>query len=117
MADGTVFSSLIKRKTMKKLFPVIILLTTIVACNTAKQEDRVQDATKTETETTMATEAKYSPDMVSNRMDPACGMPVTAGINDTTHYNGKVLGFCSEECKETFQKDPATLIAKADLKD
>lgn len=101
---------------MKKLLPVLILLITLVACNTAKQEERVQDATQTE-ETTMATEAKYATDMVNNKMDPACGMPVTAGISDTAHYNGKVLGFCSDVCKEEFQKDPETLIAKAEMKD
>jgi YHS domain-containing protein len=45
--------------------------------------------------------------------DPACGMPLTAGFEDTTHYKGKLYGFCSKECKEAFLKDPATFLANA----
>jgi hypothetical protein len=30
---------------------------------------------------------------VDNKKDPSCGMPLTAGIGDSLHYNGKVLGF------------------------
>lgn len=54
--------------------------------------------------------------LVDNRKDPACGMPVSAGIGDTAHYDGKVLGFCSKECKDAFKKEPEKLIAAADLK-
>lgn len=34
--------------------------------------------------------------------DSICGMPLTAGISDTAVVDGKVYGFCSPECKETF---------------
>jgi YHS domain-containing protein len=54
--------------------------------------------------------------LVDNRKDPSCGMPVTAGIHDTAHYKEHVLGFCSKECKETFQKNPELLLAAADIK-
>lgn len=54
--------------------------------------------------------------MVDNKKDPSCGMPVTAGIEDTVHYNGKVFGFCSEECKQAFLKNPVELAKNADLK-
>lgn len=54
--------------------------------------------------------------LVDNRKDPGCGMPVTAGIADTAHYKNKVLGFCSKECKEDFQKNPDGLIAAAEMK-
>ncbi|MEO7529865.1 MAG: YHS domain-containing protein [Sediminibacterium sp.] len=54
--------------------------------------------------------------LVDNKKDPACGMPVSAGIGDTSHYKGKVLGFCSKECKETFQKNPVSLLAAAEMK-
>ena len=54
--------------------------------------------------------------MVDNKKDPNCGMPVTAGIEDTVHYNGKVYGFCSDECKQAFLKNPAELAKNADLK-
>jgi YHS domain-containing protein len=54
--------------------------------------------------------------MVDNKKDPTCGMPVTAGINDTAHYENKVLGFCSTECKNEFLKNPKANIAAAELK-
>ncbi len=57
-------------------------------------------------------EAKYTPDMVVNEKDYTCGMPVTAGISDTCHYEGKAYGFCSAECMAEFKKDPAGNIAK-----
>lgn len=60
----------------------------------------------------VATEAKYTPDMVVNTKDYTCGMPVTAGISDTCHYEGKAYGFCSAECMAEFKKDPAGNIAK-----
>ncbi len=54
--------------------------------------------------------------MVDNKKDPNCGMPVTAGIEDTVHYNGKVYGFCSDECKQAFLKNPAELAKNTVLK-
>jgi YHS domain-containing protein len=54
--------------------------------------------------------------MVDNKIDPNCGMPVTAGIADTVHYNGKVYGFCSDECKQAFLKNPVALAKNAELK-
>ena len=60
--------------------------------------------------------AKFTPAMVDNKRDPSCGMPVSAGIEDTVHYGGKVIGFCSKECKDDFLKDPKKGITAADLK-
>ena len=59
---------------------------------------------------------KFTAAMVDNRKDPSCGMPVTAGIADTIHYSGKVFGFCSDECKQAFLKDPVAMAKNADLK-
>jgi YHS domain-containing protein len=54
--------------------------------------------------------------LVDNRKDPSCGMPVTAGIGDTAHYKNKVLGFCSKECKDAFEKNPEAMLAAAEIK-
>lgn len=54
--------------------------------------------------------------LVDNTKDPSCGMPVSAGINDTAHYKDHVLGFCSKECKAEFVKNPEGMIAAAELK-
>ena len=43
--------------------------------------------------------------------DPACGMPLKAGLEDSTQYKGKLYGFCSKECKETFMKSPESFLA------
>ena len=44
--------------------------------------------------------------------DPACGMPLKAGLEDSTMYKGKLYGFCSKECKDEFLKDPSSFIAR-----
>ncbi len=62
------------------------------------------------------TEKTYAVSLVNNKKDPSCGMPVTAGISDTTHYENLVLGFCSTECKNEFLKNPKTNLAAAELK-
>jgi YHS domain-containing protein len=59
---------------------------------------------------------RFTRDMVDNLKDPSCGMPLTAGIEDTLHYNGKVYGFCSDECRDEFKKNPAELAKAAVMK-
>lgn len=54
--------------------------------------------------------------LVDNKKDPTCGMPVSAGISDTAHYDNHVIGFCSSECKADFLKNPTASIAGAELK-
>ena len=76
-------------------------------------------STPPEKDTTMkgtSTASAYSVDMLSNQKDPSCGMPVSAGVSDTAHYNNYVLGFCSSECKAEFMKNPTAMLAAADLK-
>ena len=58
----------------------------------------------------------YDISLVDNKKDPTCGMPVTAGISDTAHYDNKVLGFCASGCKEEFLKNPKANIAAAEMK-
>jgi YHS domain-containing protein len=50
--------------------------------------------------------------MVVNKEDFTCGMPVSAGISDTCHVDGKAYGFCSAECKDEFLKDPKKYLTK-----
>jgi YHS domain-containing protein len=85
-----------------------------VACGSgeSKTEPSVKDTTAMEKDTTHLFEHL----LVNNKKDPTCGMPVTAGISDTAHYKELVLGFCSKECKEEFQKNPEANLAAASLK-
>jgi YHS domain-containing protein len=98
---------------------LILIGCVALACNQKPQTEK-NEAEETRTDTLMTktetANAKYTIAMVDNKKDPNCGMPVTAGIADTVHYNGKVYGFCSEECKEAFLKDPVALAKNADLK-
>lgn len=47
---------------------------------------------------------------LEGRTDLVCGMPVSAGISDTSTYRKKLYGFCSAGCKEEFIKDPISYI-------
>jgi len=78
--------------------------------NTATNDDSL---TKMTTDT--ASEKTFDVKILDNKKDPTCGMPVTAGVSDTTHYKNKVIGFCSEECKAEFLKNPEANIAAAEL--
>ena len=43
--------------------------------------------------------------------DPVCGMEVgDIKKASSEEYNGKVYYFCSDQCKKTFKKDPASYI-------
>ena len=61
---------------------------------------------------TVDTTKKYKIAMVANKYDPSCGMPLTAGLEDTVHYQGKAYGFCSKECKSEFLRNPKGYVAK-----
>ena len=76
-----------------------------MACNISPKENSRSGKPDMPEQSTPET-VKYTADMVVNKNDFACGMPVTAGINDTCHINNKAYGFCSPECKAEFMKDP-----------
>ena len=103
---------------MKKIIAVTFISTSIlfVACGNPTTEASVSDtAAATMAMDTMATKT-YEVSLVNNKKDPTCGMPVTAGISDTAHYEKYVLGFCSKECKDEFLKNPKAAIAAAEVK-
>ena len=88
----------------------------LVACGTSNQEQAINSDTAMTVQQDTAAAPAFTAAMVDNKKDPSCGMPVTAGINDTAHYENKVLGFCSTECKNEFLKNPKANIAAAELK-
>ena len=86
-----------------------------MACgNDAASKTETMDSTSTST--AVDSTVTYDINLVDNKKDPTCGMPVTAGITDTAHYEGKVIGFCATGCKEEFLKDPKASIAAAEMK-
>ncbi|MFY8165668.1 MAG: YHS domain-containing protein [Sediminibacterium sp.] len=106
---------------MKKVFAIAFITSTLLftACggNKTNQNDSVNNnETSTEMSTDTASEVSYDLALIDNKKDPTCGMPTSAGVTDTAHYDGKVLGFCAKECKEEFLKNPKANIAAAELK-
>lgn len=94
---------------IKKSFWALLMLGALACSNNQETSNEPQQEVMQQHE---AAEAKYTADMVVNEKDYTCGMPVTAGISDTCHYEGKAYGFCSAECMAEFKKDPAGNIAK-----
>jgi YHS domain-containing protein len=94
---------------LKKSFFAVLMLGALACGNNQETSTENNQEVMQQHE---AVEAKYTPDMVVNEKDYTCGMPVTAGISDTCHYEGKAYGFCSSECMAEFKKDPAAAIAK-----
>jgi YHS domain-containing protein len=58
-----------------------------------------------------ASPAVFTAEMVVNKKDFICEMPVSAGISDTCHIDGKAYGFCSHECMLEFKADPAKYLS------
>jgi YHS domain-containing protein len=98
-------------------FAGVIITSMILSCTNKPQTEgkaaNTSDSLPAKSETQ---KQKYTAAMVDNKKDPNCGMPVTAGIQDTVHYKGKVYGFCSDECRDAFLKNPVALAKAAELR-
>jgi YHS domain-containing protein len=95
----------------------LALLFCVFGCQPAPQsESQAGTIIKDSSVKKIDTLKTYNVASVDNRKDPTCGMPLTAGINDTAHYKNKVIGFCSAECKAEFVKNPAAGLLAAELK-
>ena len=91
----------------KNLSALLVIGMLAIACknNSAPVKVMAQPAYRSE-----PAPNKYTMGMVTNKIDFSCRMPLTAGIADTCHFQGKAYGFCSIECKESFIKDPAAYL-------
>jgi YHS domain-containing protein len=88
----------------------LLLVTVLFAC---KNNNNAKAVEATPKDSTVAAQPKQPFDGVefASKMDLACGMLLTAGIQDTAHYKGKIYGFCSNECKTDFLKTPEAFLA------
>ncbi len=93
---------------------LLLSLSAIVSCHSRQPAERAFG--KTDTATTISPAAAFKQSLKSLHFDyakdPACGMPLKAGLEDTAQYKGKLYGFCSKECKAEFLKDPASYLAQ-----
>ena len=101
---------------MKQVISLLLLVTilSLSSCGSGQQE-KSETSDSAMTMTKDSTEKQFDVSMVDNKKDPSCGMPTSAGINDTVHYENHVLGFCSSECKNEFLKNPKAGLAAAEL--
>lgn len=59
---------------------------------------------------TKSTETVAASFQLANTIDPICDMKVDNTVEDTAHYHGKIYGFCSSSCKESFQAEPTKYV-------
>ncbi|MFX1705101.1 YHS domain-containing protein [Chitinophaga sp. CC14] len=92
-----------------KAYIGLFLITALAACG-GNTSHETRDSSMAAT----PEEVQYDTSLVANRRDPVCRMPIKAGIYDTAHYQGAVLGFCSSACKDSFLLKPAayTIVMK-----
>ncbi len=90
---------------------VAILFTILSLACSSNKENTAADNKPAEMESSTDNHSHFKPEMVVNITDYACGMPVSAGISDTCHFEDKAYGFCSAECKAEFQKEPTKYLA------
>jgi YHS domain-containing protein len=93
----------------------LIMMALLMAVASCHSNHTANQATAAKDSMSWATAPSPKPDLKSLHFDypkdPACGMPLTAGLEDTTHYKGKLYGFCSKECKDAFLKEPESITA------
>jgi YHS domain-containing protein len=104
---------------MKMQFTTGLLILSMVLLSCGQSNDKANTGTTDNNQVAImdtVAEKTYAVSLVNNKKDPTCGMPVTAGISDTAHYEKNVLGFCSVECKNEFLKNPKANLAAAEIK-
>ena len=84
-----------------KIAAVLLFMSTlflITACNSsATKKTEFISAPKD-----ITAKKDYTGVVFASTKDTTCGMPLRYGIGDTLHWNNKVYGFCSTECKQAF---------------
>lgn len=100
-----------------KFSAVVITALVLTSCGGGTEKNATSDTSKTAGMPMHMDSTESKKEMFTNvqfalTKDPACNMPLSAGIEDTTHYKDKVYGFCSKECKDEFLKDPESFLAK-----
>ena len=83
---------------------LIILSVVFASCGDAdnnSEKNRSHTQAK-DTSVVVSKKEKFADIQFASKRDTTCGMPLSAGIEDTLILKGKVYGFCSPECKADF---------------
>lgn len=97
---------------MNKIKIILVVMAVVSAsCTSQNKGPEIKTAPALEEAQNDTTVSNKSLIALANDKDPVCGMPVnSADVTDTTLYDGKVYGFCSEGCKDDFLKSPKDYI-------
>lgn len=87
----------------------IFILLVLASCNNAEHNstNTINTEIKSDTSIPAVKEEpvnKFAGISFASNKDTICGMPLTAGVEDTLQVDGKIYGFCATECKEEFAK-------------
>lgn len=93
---------------------LVVLIIGVLSCSENAKKEPVAEKTSAMVDSAVTKVDEGFKNMsFDSKKDLICGMPITAGVSDTAHFNKKVYGFCSKECKDEFMKSPATYVAAA----
>jgi YHS domain-containing protein len=88
---------------IKHIFIIGLVALVMSGCHSHTQEAPAPAASATAPIDTVKT---LPAALIDNTKDPVCGMPASAGMEDSVHVGNKVIGFCSKECKSEYLKNP-----------
>ena len=81
---------------MKRITIVMAVIIAITSCKNKK----APETAKPSIDSMVISKKNFSSIHFDNKKDPVCGMPLKAGIGDSTIYKGKMIAFCNKGCKE-----------------
>lgn len=79
-----------------------VLVIACLSCNKSSKNKMEQEAA--------AAGNNFSGVQFESNTDRVCLMSLSAGIADTAHYNNKIYGFCSKDCKTQFSQSPGSFV-------
>jgi len=83
---------------------LIVLSIFFASCSNAdnsSEKNRSHTQAK-DTSAVVSKKEKFADIQFASKKDTICGMPLSAGIEDTLILDGKVYGFCAPGCKADF---------------
>lgn len=86
---------------MKKFLFAAVISVMIAACSNNQNQPEQKAVPE---KVTMANESgiKLAEGMLASKVDSVCGMEVSNEPGDTATVDGKLYGFCSSGCKDSF---------------
>ena len=89
-------------KIMINLFFVVLITMQFSCISNNDKENKKAAVTAPKNITNEPKEKLFATVQFASERDTSCGMPLSAGLEDTVRVNDKIYGFCSKECKDEF---------------